>query len=74
MHNAHIIIIREDIFKEIEILMKVDHPNVMYMKECFIATDKVVGECRWRCACVSQDHIHTHLCARCIFCTTFFVL
>ena len=33
--------VREDIFKEIEILMKVDHPNVMYMKECFIASDKV---------------------------------
>lgn len=35
---------REDIFKEIEILMKVDHPNVMYMKECFIASDKVRGK------------------------------
>lgn len=37
---------REDIFKEIEILMKVDHPNVMYMKECFIASDKVTAAIR----------------------------
>lgn len=36
---------REDIFKEIDILLGLQHENVMYMKEYFVADDKVYLIC-----------------------------
>lgn len=32
---------REDIFKEIEIIAELEHPNIVYLKEFFVEANKV---------------------------------
>ena len=51
LYDRPMLVAQDDIFKEIDILIGLDHPNVIFLKEYFEENNKV--------CCCAGDSLHT---------------